>query len=54
VKKAKIATFGERVEDIFFITDYHNQALYSTEHLTCLRENLVQCLDEDVPSLPPN
>lgn len=52
VKKAKIATFGSRVEDIFFITDYDNQALYSADQLDCLREKLSVLLDEDMPPIP--
>jgi len=40
VKKAKIATIGTRVEDIFFITDYANQALCSADQLDCLCEQL--------------
>lgn len=49
IKKAKIATFGSRVEDIFFITDYKHQALYSADQLDCLREKISLLLDEDMP-----
>ncbi|MEN8220377.1 MAG: [protein-PII] uridylyltransferase [Pseudomonadota bacterium] len=49
VKKAKIGTFGTRVEDIFFITDHNNHALYSADQLDCLRDELVRLLDEDMP-----
>jgi [protein-PII] uridylyltransferase len=49
LKKAKIATFGSRVEDIFFITDYNNNALYSADQLDCLRDKLYQLLDQDMP-----
>lgn len=49
IKKAKIATFGSRVEDIFFITDYKHHTLYSTEQLDCLREKIFLLLDEDMP-----
>lgn len=48
VKNAKIITLGSRVEDIFFITDYENHALYSAEKLDCLREQLSQLLDENI------
>jgi [protein-PII] uridylyltransferase len=51
VKKAKIATFGTRVEDVFFVTDYDNHALYSTKQLDCLRDKLSELLDEDMPKL---
>lgn len=47
VKKAKIATIGTRVEDIFFITDYNNQALYSSDQLDCLCEHLSIWLSGD-------
>jgi [protein-PII] uridylyltransferase len=49
VKKAKIGTFGTRVEDIFFITDHNNHALYSADQLDCLRDELARLLDEDMP-----
>ncbi len=45
LKKAKIATFGTRVEDVFFITDYNNHALFSAEQLDCLRDKLFELLD---------
>ncbi|MDL2425305.1 ACT domain-containing protein, partial [Pseudomonas sp. BAgro211] len=31
VQNAKIATLGERVEDVFFVTDAHNQPLSDPE-----------------------
>jgi [protein-PII] uridylyltransferase len=49
VKKAKIGTFGTRVEDIFFIIDHNNHALYSADRLDCLRDKLAELLDEDMP-----
>lgn len=48
LKKAKIATFGSRVEDIFFITDYNNQALYSSDQIDCVCEQLSKLLDGDL------
>ncbi len=42
---AKIATFGERVEDIFFLTDEHNQPLDSDEQRICLMEKIVEALE---------
>ncbi|OUD15004.1 [protein-PII] uridylyltransferase [Thioflexithrix psekupsensis] len=45
VKRAKIATLGARVEDIFFITDYENRALHSADHLDLLREELSDLLE---------
>jgi len=47
VKKAKIGTFGSRVEDIFFITDHNNHALYSADQFDCLRDTLAELLDEE-------
>lgn len=46
LKKAKIATFGSRVEDIFFITDKNNHALYSPDQLDCLNEHLSHSLEQ--------
>jgi [protein-PII] uridylyltransferase len=45
LQNAKIATFGERAEDIFFITDGNNQPL-NKEAQTCLKETVVRLLDE--------
>jgi [protein-PII] uridylyltransferase len=42
---AKIATFGERVEDIFFLTDEHNQPLDNDEQRICLMEKIVEALE---------
>jgi len=49
VKRAKIATFGTKAEDIFFITDYENHVLYSSERLSCLSKELIATLDENMP-----
>jgi [protein-PII] uridylyltransferase len=43
---AKIATFGERVEDIFFITDENNRPLEHDEQKQCLMEKIVEALEE--------
>ncbi|MDM8560247.1 [protein-PII] uridylyltransferase [Candidatus Parabeggiatoa sp. HSG14] len=51
VKKAKIATLGSRIEDIFFITDYENHALYSAKKLDDLSKKLSDLLDKDVPMI---
>ncbi|MDM8564472.1 [protein-PII] uridylyltransferase [Candidatus Halobeggiatoa sp. HSG11] len=50
IKRAKIATFGTKAEDIFFITDYENHALYSPEQLACLSKELTESLDENMPT----
>lgn len=44
VLQAKIVTIGERVEDVFFITDIAHQALLGTEQQAVLREKIVQKL----------
>jgi len=41
---AKIATFGERVEDIFFITDRDGNPVTDAEQLDCLRSNIIEAL----------
>lgn len=46
VVNAKIATFGERVEDVFFITDRENRPLDSEAQLIALRETIMESLDE--------
>lgn len=51
LQNAKIATFGERVEDIFFITDEHNQPLSDEKQRACLRETIIKAL-EGSPEAP--
>lgn len=46
LQNAKIATFGERAEDTFFVTDRRNRPLGS-EVCSALREMLVRTLDEE-------
>lgn len=43
---AKIATFGERVEDIFFITDQHGQPLGDEAQKSCLTVRITQALED--------
>lgn len=45
VQSAKIATFGVRAEDVFYITDRDNQPLRSEEQFDCLRKTLTEYLD---------
>lgn len=45
VQNAKIATFGARVEDIFFLVGKNNQALQDEAQFICLRERISQYLD---------
>ena len=44
LQNAKIATFGERAEDIFFITDSHNRPITSESDLARLRDTLIEYL----------
>ena len=46
MQNAKIATFGERVEDIFFITNEDNQPLDRDEQKICLMEKIVEALED--------
>lgn len=41
---AKIATYGERVEDIFFITDRDNRPVTDASSLDCLRSSITDSL----------
>jgi [protein-PII] uridylyltransferase len=45
LQHAKIATFGERAEDVFFITDRNNRPL-DVEALVALRSRLLETLNE--------
>ncbi len=45
VQSAKIATFGARAEDVFYITDRDNQPIQSEEQLECMRRTLTEYLD---------
>jgi [protein-PII] uridylyltransferase len=44
LQNAKIATFGERVEDIFYITDKDNQPIHYPQTLECLRREIIEAL----------
>lgn len=45
LKNAKIATFGARAEDVFYITDHHNQPLDQPEQFQCLTDAIQRYLD---------
>lgn len=47
LQKAKIATLGERVEDIFFITDADRQPLTDPRDFDCLKRRIRAVLDEE-------
>ena len=46
LQNAKIATLGERVEDVFFVTDAHNQPLSDPELCARLQETISAQLSE--------
>jgi len=43
---AKIATLGERVEDVFFVTDEHGDPIHDSEACHSLQQDLCKMLDE--------
>ncbi len=43
--KAKIATYGEKAEDIFFITDDKGNAVNDQKQLNCLEQTIAEGLD---------
>ena len=45
VHDARIATFGERAEDMFQISDQHDRALTNRNQLQTLRSALIACLE---------
>jgi [protein-PII] uridylyltransferase len=45
VHDARIATFGERAEDVFQITDERDQPLVDPQQQQALRDALLACLD---------
>jgi [protein-PII] uridylyltransferase len=45
---AKIGTFGERVEDVFFLTDKNKRPLQNEAQFACLRNHIQEFLDEQV------
>jgi len=45
LQNAKIATFGERAEDIFFITDSNHQPLATQEQFDCLTATIKRLLE---------
>lgn len=47
VQNAKIATMGERVEDVFFVTDADNQPLSDLQFCTQLQQALIKQLTQE-------
>ena len=52
LQNAKIATLGERVEDVFFITDANNQPLSDPQLCMRLQEAIVEQLTVNQDSTP--
>jgi [protein-PII] uridylyltransferase len=48
LQNAKIATLGERVEDVFFLTDENNQPLSDPQLCSRLQDAIVQQLSVNV------
>ncbi|HNI37247.1 MAG TPA: ACT domain-containing protein, partial [Pseudomonadales bacterium] len=48
LNNARIATLGERVEDIFFITDQEGNALSDPDFCATLQSTLCEQLDQQV------
>lgn len=44
LQNAKVATFGERVEDIFYITDQENRPIEDPVRFECLRNTITEAL----------
>ncbi len=47
VQNAKIGTFGNRAEDVFYITDENDAPITDPEHLELLRKALLDALEAD-------
>ena len=47
---ARIATFGERAEDVFQITDERDRALDDPQQQQALRDALLACLEGEQPT----
>jgi len=46
---ARISTFGERVEDIFLITNRDGEPVTDDEQLACLKNHIVRLVDDAAP-----
>ncbi len=47
VHDARISTFGERVEDIFLLSDQNDRALTDPQSIDDMRGALIACLEGD-------
>jgi len=46
IQNARIATYGERAEDIFFISDAQNQPVKDEKQIACLKEKILALLED--------
>ncbi len=46
IQNARIATYGERAEDIFFISDAQNRPVKDEKQITCLKKNILEFLED--------
>ncbi len=46
IQNARIATYGERAEDIFFISDRQNQPVKDEQQIDCLKKNILELLED--------
>ncbi len=55
LRNAKISTFGEKVEDIFYLTDQNNHAIHDKKRFTAIEQKLHELLDTKTsPNLNSN
>lgn len=47
LRNAKIATIGEKAEDVFFLTDRDNHPIADTKVFDCLRDTLTELLEDE-------
>ncbi|MDH3948290.1 MAG: [protein-PII] uridylyltransferase, partial [Gammaproteobacteria bacterium] len=47
LSNARIATFGERAEDIFYITDKQGKPIHDPSQLNCLEQSITKYLNDD-------
>ncbi|MDZ7826762.1 MAG: hypothetical protein U5R48_12975 [Gammaproteobacteria bacterium] len=48
VHNAKIATLGERIDDVFFITDEHDRPITDPGRIETLRRAICERIDEEI------
>ncbi len=46
IQNARIATYGERAEDIFFISNTQNQPVSDEKQIKCMKKNILELLED--------